>query len=119
MLLLGCVFILFSAFWYFLVRCILFALFVRVKSHREKKNKKKKKIKTDLMTSFVLLLVWSFLVLKVSLTYSQCCLSLIFLLQNPGCLVWYLLVYFLVVHNLSSFIRLLNFLNIILIVNIF
>ena len=52
MLLLCCVFILFSAFWCF------FVLFVRVKSYHEKK----KKFKTDLMTSFILLLMIKFLI---------------------------------------------------------
>ena len=56
-LLLCCVFILFSAFWCFLVPCILFVLFVRVKSYHEEK-----KVKTDLMTSFILLLKWHLLV---------------------------------------------------------
>ena len=62
--LLGCVFILFVTFgackikslklsWYFLVSCILFVLFLRVKSYYEKNNKK---FKTVLMTSFILLL---------------------------------------------------------------
>ena len=67
--LLGCVFILFVLFgacrillwkikslklsWYFLVSCILFVLFVRVKSYYKKNNKK---FKTVLMTSFILLL---------------------------------------------------------------
>ena len=58
MRLLGCVFILFSVFWYFLVPCIIFVLFVRVKFD----HKKKKKFKTDLMTSFILLLMIKFLI---------------------------------------------------------
>ena len=55
MLLFGCVFVLFvlfGAFQCFLVPCILFALFLYVKSYHEKK----KKFKTALMTSFILLL---------------------------------------------------------------
>ena len=48
-LLLCCVFILFNAFWYFLVLLVLLALFVLLKSYREKK------FKTDLITSFILL----------------------------------------------------------------
>ena len=48
-LLLCCVFILFNAFWYFLVLLVLLVLFVLLKSYREKK------FKTDLITSFILL----------------------------------------------------------------
>ena len=53
-LLLGCTFILFGAFGTFLVSCILFMIFVGVKSYYEKNNKK---FKTALMTSFILLLM--------------------------------------------------------------
>ena len=45
----------FGAFWYVLVPCILLVLFMRVKSCHEKK--KKKKFKTVLITSFILLLI--------------------------------------------------------------
>ena len=71
-LLLGCVFILFGAFWYFLLSSILFVLFVRVKSYHEKKTKK-----TDLMTSFILLLTVSELLISYNHTGRNlfCCKS--------------------------------------------